>query len=88
MCMDIRMDIVSMRKFHVKFVSRHCVAIAFVMRKEHRHEDRHGVYDELGQVVQEEDETNEIGDKRTIGKYRTVEVKHDNKSLHTKKYSS
>lgn len=68
MRMDIRMDIVSMRKFHLKFVSRHCVAIAFVMRKEHRHEDRHGVYVELGQVVQEEDETNEIGDKRTIGK--------------------
>ena len=64
MRMDIRMDIVSMRKFHLKFVSRQCVAIAFVMRKEHRH----GVYVELGQVVQEEDETNEIGDKRTIGK--------------------
>ena len=72
MRMDIRMDIVSMRKFHLKFVSRHCLAIAFVMRKEHRHEDRHGVYvelgHELGQVVQEADETNEIGDKRTIGK--------------------
>ena len=54
MCMDIRMDIVSMRKFHVKFVSRHCVAIAFVMRKEHRHEDRQGVYVELGHVVQED----------------------------------
>ena len=48
-----------MRKNYLKFVSRHLsrhrVAKGFVMRHE------------LGQVVQEEIDKNEIGDKRTIG---------------------
>lgn len=53
MHMDIFMDMVSM-----KTILKICVAIGFIMRKEHRHEHSHAVYvgelgRKLGQVVQD-----------------------------------